>query len=81
MLGLSRQFMRQVVVQCRFIIQIAHNFTISKVQAASMNERIEKILADVGVDTLTMIAREVIDDDSATLVGEVDPEINSGCQW
>jgi len=46
-----------------------------------MNERIEKILADVGVDTLTMIAREVIDDDSATLVGEVDPEINSGCQW
>jgi len=58
-LGLSQQFTRQVVVQCRFVTQIARNFTISKVQAASMNEQVEKILADVGVDALTMIAREM----------------------
>ena len=36
-----------------------------------MNEKVEKILADVGNDTLTLIAREVIDDDSATLAGDV----------
>jgi len=30
-----------------------------------MNEQVEKILADVGNDTLTLIARNVIDDDSA----------------
>jgi hypothetical protein len=36
-----------------------------------MNERVQKILADVGVDTLTKIAREVVGDDSATLVGDL----------
>ena len=36
-----------------------------------MNERVEKLLADVEAGTLTMVAREVIDDDSATLVGDV----------
>jgi hypothetical protein len=36
-----------------------------------MNEQVEKILADVGVDALTMIAREMIGDDSATLVGDL----------
>ena len=35
-----------------------------------MNEQVEKIFADVGTDTLTLIARGVIDDDSATLVGD-----------
>ena len=36
-----------------------------------MNEQVEKILADVSVDTLTLIARDVIGDDSATLVGDL----------
>jgi hypothetical protein len=36
-----------------------------------LNERVEKMLADVGVDTLTLIARDVIGDDSATLVGDL----------
>jgi hypothetical protein len=80
-LGLSQQFNRQVVVQCRLVTQIARNFTVSKVQAASMNERVEKILADLGSDTFTMIAREVVGDDSATLVGDVAfDEITSKCQ-
>jgi hypothetical protein len=35
-----------------------------------MNEQVEKIFAEVGTDTLTLIARGVIDDDSATLVGD-----------
>jgi hypothetical protein len=35
-----------------------------------MNDRVEKILADVGTDTLTLVARNVIDDDSATLAGD-----------
>jgi hypothetical protein len=36
-----------------------------------MNKQVEKILADVGNDTLTLIARNVIDDDSTTLVGDL----------
>lgn len=36
-----------------------------------MNERVEILLAEVPVETFTMVARGVIDDDSATLVGDL----------
>ncbi len=36
-----------------------------------MHERVEKILTGIGVDTLTMVARGVLNDDSVTLVGDL----------
>jgi hypothetical protein len=35
-----------------------------------MNEQVEKILADISSESFTIVAREAIDDDSATLVGD-----------
>ena len=36
-----------------------------------MNEQVEKILGDISIETLTAVAREVIDDNSVTLVGDI----------
>ena len=35
-----------------------------------MNEQVEKMISEVSNDTLTLVAREVIDDDSVTLTGD-----------